>query len=67
MLTITVYTNPPQVATYQKAIKITVDGPRDPRCKSSKWRILLSLSLFSTIVKLSTACIIYVIIVEVVR
>ncbi|XP_066561875.1 runt-related transcription factor 1 isoform X2 [Amia ocellicauda] len=27
-LTITVFTNPPQVATYHRAIKITVDGPR---------------------------------------
>lgn len=33
-LTITVFTNPPQVATYHRAIKITVDGPREPR---SKW------------------------------
>lgn len=30
-LTITVATNPPLVATYQKAIKVTVDGPREPR------------------------------------
>lgn len=30
-LTITVATNPPIVATYQKAIKVTVDGPREPR------------------------------------
>ncbi|XP_063073273.1 runt-related transcription factor 1 isoform X2 [Engraulis encrasicolus] len=30
-LTITVFTNPPQVATYQRAIKVTVDGPREPR------------------------------------
>uniref|UniRef100_H2U4Q5 Runt-related transcription factor n=1 Tax=Takifugu rubripes TaxID=31033 RepID=H2U4Q5_TAKRU len=30
-LTITVFTSPPQVATYQRAIKITVDGPREPR------------------------------------
>ncbi|XP_067155031.1 runt-related transcription factor 1 isoform X2 [Apteryx mantelli] len=30
-LTITVFTNPPQVATYHRAIKITVDGPREPR------------------------------------
>uniref|UniRef100_A0A3Q3AJN5 RUNX family transcription factor 1 n=1 Tax=Kryptolebias marmoratus TaxID=37003 RepID=A0A3Q3AJN5_KRYMA len=30
-LTITVFTNPTQVATYQRAIKITVDGPREPR------------------------------------
>ncbi|GFX19148.1 runt-related transcription factor 1 [Trichonephila clavipes] len=32
-LTIHVATNPPQVATYNKAIKITVDGPREPRTK----------------------------------
>lgn len=35
-LTITVATRPPQVATYQKAIKVTVDGPREPRSKTSK-------------------------------
>lgn len=34
MLTITVSTNPPQVATYTKAIKVTVDGPREPRSKT---------------------------------
>ncbi|XP_064614352.1 runt-related transcription factor 1-like isoform X2 [Liolophura sinensis] len=30
-LTIQVSSNPPQMATYQKAIKVTVDGPREPR------------------------------------
>ncbi|CAH3176660.1 unnamed protein product [Porites lobata] len=30
-LTITVKTDPPQVATYCRAIKVTVDGPREPR------------------------------------
>ena len=34
MLTITVSTNPPQVATYTKAIKVTVEGPREPRSKT---------------------------------
>ncbi|XP_073962112.1 uncharacterized protein isoform X2 [Choristoneura fumiferana] len=34
-LTITVSTSPPQVTTYQKAIKVTVDGPREPRSKTS--------------------------------
>ncbi|XP_045518509.1 runt-related transcription factor 3-like [Pieris brassicae] len=34
-LTIMVSTSPPQVATYQKAIKVTVDGPREPRSKTS--------------------------------
>ncbi|XP_023930903.1 runt-related transcription factor 1 isoform X2 [Lingula anatina] len=33
-LTITVSSNPPQIATYQKAIKVTVDGPREPRSKT---------------------------------
>ncbi|XP_067128297.1 runt-related transcription factor 1-like isoform X4 [Centruroides vittatus] len=33
-LTITVSTSPPQVATYCKAIKVTVDGPREPRSKT---------------------------------
>lgn len=30
-----------QVATYNKAIKVTVDGPREPRTKSSKLQFLL--------------------------
>ncbi|XP_071819717.1 runt-related transcription factor 1-like isoform X2 [Apostichopus japonicus] len=30
-LMITVQTNPPQVACYNRAIKVTVDGPREPR------------------------------------
>ncbi|CAH1277068.1 RUNX1 [Branchiostoma lanceolatum] len=34
-LTITVFTSPPQVATYHRAIKVTVDGPREPRSKCS--------------------------------
>ncbi|XP_037921502.1 protein lozenge isoform X2 [Hermetia illucens] len=34
-LTITVSTSPPQVTTYSKAIKVTVDGPREPRSKTS--------------------------------
>ncbi|KAK3923185.1 Protein lozenge, partial [Frankliniella fusca] len=33
-LTITVSTSPPQVTTYNKAIKVTVDGPREPRSKT---------------------------------
>lgn len=32
-MTITVNTDPPQVATYMRAIKVTVDGPREPRSK----------------------------------
>ncbi|XP_068913370.1 segmentation protein Runt-like isoform X3 [Tenebrio molitor] len=34
-ITITVSTSPPQVATYTKAIKVTVDGPREPRSKTN--------------------------------
>lgn len=30
-------TSPPQVATYTKAIKVTVDGPREPRSKTSEY------------------------------
>ncbi len=33
-VTITVNTLPSLVATYNKAIKVTVDGPREPRTKS---------------------------------
>ncbi|XP_063365488.1 runt-related transcription factor 1-like [Cydia amplana] len=33
-LTIMLATSPPQVVTYQKAIKVTVDGPREPRSKT---------------------------------
>ncbi|XP_043949176.1 uncharacterized protein LOC108027488 [Drosophila biarmipes] len=32
-LTIVISTNPIQIATYTKAIKVTVDGPREPRSK----------------------------------
>ncbi|XP_050434449.1 forkhead box protein biniou-like isoform X2 [Adelges cooleyi] len=34
-LTITVSCSPPQVTTYNKAIKVTVDGPREPRSKTN--------------------------------
>ncbi|XP_047106002.1 runt-related transcription factor 1-like [Schistocerca piceifrons] len=37
-LTITVSSSPPQMATYNKAIKVTVDGPREPRSKTSSMR-----------------------------
>nr|XP_050026652.1 runt-related transcription factor 3-like [Dermacentor andersoni] len=37
-LTITLSTNPPQVATYAKAIKVTVDGPREPRRQQQQFR-----------------------------
>ncbi|XP_055915250.1 runt-related transcription factor 3 isoform X1 [Eupeodes corollae] len=33
-LTITISTSPPHIATYNKAIKVTVDGPREPRSKT---------------------------------
>lgn len=35
-ITITISTYPCQIATYTKAIKVTVDGPREPRSKQSK-------------------------------
>ena len=35
-LTITVFTGPPQVATYHRAIKVTVDGPREPRSEYTR-------------------------------
>lgn len=38
-LTITVSSSPPQVTTYSKAIKVTVDGPREPRSKTSKLHV----------------------------
>lgn len=38
-MTITVSTSPPHVATYNKAIKVTVDGPREPRSKTSKLKL----------------------------
>lgn len=37
MVTITISTYPCQIATYTKAIKVTVDGPREPRSKQSKF------------------------------
>ena len=33
-LIVTVATEPPQIATYNNAIKVTVDGPREPRRES---------------------------------
>ncbi|BES87206.1 Runt domain [Nesidiocoris tenuis] len=35
-VTILIGSSPHQLATYNKAIKVTVDGPREPRSKSSK-------------------------------
>ena len=35
-LSIIVSSSPVQVTTYNKAIKVTVDGPREPRTKSRK-------------------------------
>lgn len=40
-LTIIVGSVPPQVATYTKAIKVTVDGPREPRSKTSEYTNLI--------------------------
>lgn len=35
-ITITISSYPCQIATYSKAIKVTVDGPREPRSKQSE-------------------------------
>ncbi|KAF4525736.1 hypothetical protein B566_EDAN001996 [Ephemera danica] len=51
-LTIMISTSPPQVTTYNKAIKVTVDGPREPR---SKTRIRFSLN-FATKNPQRSAC-----------
>ena len=40
-LTISIATNPPQVTTYTKAIKVTVDGPREPRSKTGEWILFI--------------------------
>jgi hypothetical protein len=37
-LTIIVSSLPPQMATYSKAIKVTVDGPREPRSKTREYQ-----------------------------
>lgn len=39
-VTITIRAYPCQTATYQKAIKVTVDGPREPRSKPSELKDL---------------------------
>jgi Runt domain len=36
-LSIIVRSRPPQIGTYPNAIKVTVDGPRDPRTKTSEY------------------------------
>jgi len=38
-LTIIVSSSPPQMATYSKAIKVTVDGPREPRSKTREYQL----------------------------
>ncbi|XP_015204252.1 runt-related transcription factor 3 isoform X2 [Lepisosteus oculatus] len=46
-LTITVFTSPPQVATYHRAIKVTVDGPREPRRHRQKLEDQQKPTIFS--------------------
>lgn len=43
-LTITISSYPCQIATYTKAIKVTVDGPREPRSKQSKLKSQMFIS-----------------------
>lgn len=46
-VTITISSYPSQIATYTKAIKVTVDGPREPRSKQSKFKYLwISSSIY---------------------
>ncbi|XP_046649782.1 runt-related transcription factor 1-like isoform X1 [Daphnia pulicaria] len=47
-LTITVSTTPPQIATYSKAIKVTVDGPREPRSKTRQQQSFRPFGLSAT-------------------
>uniref|UniRef100_A0A8C2CRY6 Runt-related transcription factor n=1 Tax=Cyprinus carpio TaxID=7962 RepID=A0A8C2CRY6_CYPCA len=54
-LTITVFTNPPQVATYHRAIKVTVDGPREPRKRRRREKQNRRLDPFRLRVKVPTA------------
>lgn len=44
-VTITISSYPSQIATYTKAIKVTVDGPREPRSKQSKFKYLCVIVL----------------------
>lgn len=51
-LTITIATYPVQIASYTKAIKVTVDGPREPRSKQSKFLVCFKFFvLFSGIIR----------------
>ncbi|XP_076307692.1 uncharacterized protein LOC143223507 isoform X2 [Tachypleus tridentatus] len=45
-LTITVSSHPPEVATYNKAIKVTVDGPREPRRQQQQQQLRTFASTF---------------------
>lgn len=45
-LTITISSYPCQIASYTKAIKVTVDGPREPRSKQSKLIIFFKIFLW---------------------
>lgn len=47
-LTIQISSTPFQVATYTKAIKVTVDGPREPRSKSSTFVVVPTVKRMQT-------------------
>ena len=56
-LMITINTSPPQVAVYTKCMKVTVDGPREPRSKTRKfiyWSVFGRKITFTSIFWLST-------------
>lgn len=50
-ITITISSYPCQIATYPKAIKVTVDGPREPRSKQSKFPVVYYFFFCSSIMK----------------
>lgn len=52
-LTIMLATSPPQVATLSKAIKVTVDGPREPRSKTSEYNDFSLFFAFSHCIALN--------------
>jgi len=52
-LVISISSHPPQIAVYRNAIKVTADGPREPRVKTSKLPAAESSQLLSSLTRLS--------------
>ena len=55
-LTIQISTSPPQIMTYNKCMKVTVDGPREPRSKTREYTTRGTYRAF-VIVKKEGACV----------